>query len=176
LKSARQHLGIGSLVSQHLLQLFDLPSGLVVDDNGLAAADRLVKFHHSVGNRSRDTLIFPRTTDQVVVFVVEGREYVVAIFVGFNAAPVGCNVSPTELMWYRQRTDTTAIEASIDFMAALLFLVAPDVTRSTIQLVASIRVNTDALHNLRLLPCRFRPRGQKEMRERAPKSMSAMGH
>src|SRR5262249_49601578 len=29
-----------------------------------------------------------RTTHQVVVFVVEGREYVVAIFVGFNAATV----------------------------------------------------------------------------------------
>ena len=54
----------------------------------VAAADRLVKFHESVGNRSRDTFIFPRTTHQVVVFVVEGREYIVAIFVGFNAAPV----------------------------------------------------------------------------------------
>jgi hypothetical protein len=60
----------------------------VVDDIGRAAADRLVKFHESVGNRSRDTFIFPRTTHQVVVFVVEGREYVVTIFVGFNAAPV----------------------------------------------------------------------------------------
>ena len=78
----------GSLVSQQLLQLFDLPGGLVVDDIGRAAADRVVKFHHSVGNRSRDTFIFPRTTHQVVVFVVEGREYVVTIFVGFNAAPV----------------------------------------------------------------------------------------
>ena len=66
--------------SRQLLQLFDLPGGLVVDDIGRAAADRLVKFHHSVGNRSRDTLIFPRTTHQVVVFVVEGREYVVTIF------------------------------------------------------------------------------------------------
>ena len=74
--------------SQQLLQLFDLPGGLVVDDIGRAAADRVVKFHHSVGNRSRDTFIFPRTTHQVVVFVVEGREYVVTIFVGFNATPV----------------------------------------------------------------------------------------
>jgi len=48
--------------SQQLLQLFDLPGGLVVDDKGRAAADRLVKFHESVGNRSRDTFIFPRTT------------------------------------------------------------------------------------------------------------------
>ena len=47
LKSARQHLGTGSLVSQHLLQLFDLPSGLVVDDKGLAA-DRVAKLHLSV--------------------------------------------------------------------------------------------------------------------------------
>ena len=31
----------GSL--QQLLQLFDLPSGLVVDDKGRAAADRVVK-------------------------------------------------------------------------------------------------------------------------------------
>jgi hypothetical protein len=44
------------------LQLFDLPGGLVVDDHGRAAADRLVKFHHSVGNRSRDAFIFPRAT------------------------------------------------------------------------------------------------------------------
>ena len=87
LKSARQHLGI-ALVSQHLLQLFDLPLGLVVDDNGLAAADRLVKYHHSVRNCSRYTLIFSCTTHQIVVFVIEGREYVVAIFVGFNAAAV----------------------------------------------------------------------------------------
>jgi len=58
----------------------------VVDDHGRAAADRLVKFHHSVGNRSRDAFVFPRATHHGVVFVVEGREYVVAIFVGFNAA------------------------------------------------------------------------------------------
>ena len=31
--------------SQQLLQLFDLPSGLVVDDNGRTAADRFVKLH-----------------------------------------------------------------------------------------------------------------------------------
>src|SRR4029079_4346509 len=87
LKSAPQRLGMARY-SQQPLQLFDLPGGLVVDDNGRAAADRLVKFHHSVGNRSRDTFIFPCTTHQVVVFVVEGREYVVTIFIGFNAAPV----------------------------------------------------------------------------------------
>jgi hypothetical protein len=69
------------------LQLFDLPLGLVVDDKGRATADRLVKSHQSVGNRSRDTLIFPRTARQVVVFVVDDREYVVTI-VGFNAATV----------------------------------------------------------------------------------------
>src|SRR6476469_6059217 len=74
--------------SQQLLQLFDLPAGLVVDDIGQAAPDRFVKLHHGVGNRSRDTFIFPRSTHQVVVFVVEGREYVVTIFVGFNAATV----------------------------------------------------------------------------------------
>lgn len=34
----------------------------MVDDIGLAAADRLVKFHHSVGNRSRYTFIFPHAT------------------------------------------------------------------------------------------------------------------
>ena len=73
------------------LQLLDLPGGLVVNHMGWAAADRLVKSHHSVGNRSRDTLIFPRTTHQVVVFVVDDCEYVVAIFVGFNAAPVEVN-------------------------------------------------------------------------------------
>jgi hypothetical protein len=71
-----------------LLQLFDFPLGLVVDNVGRTAADRLVKFHESERNRSRDTFIFPRTTHQVVVLVVEGREYVVTIFVGFNAATV----------------------------------------------------------------------------------------
>ena len=59
----------------------------MVDDIGRTAADRFVKVHISVGNRSRDTFIFPGTTHQVVVVVVEGREYVVTIFVGFNAAP-----------------------------------------------------------------------------------------
>ena len=54
--------------------LLDLPSGLVVDDIGWAAADRVVKFHHSVGYRSRDTFIFPRTTHQIMVFVIKGRE------------------------------------------------------------------------------------------------------
>jgi len=68
--------------------LFDLPSGLVVDDIGRVAADRVVKFHHSVGDRSSDTLIFPRTTHQIMIFVIEGREYVVTIFVSFNAATV----------------------------------------------------------------------------------------
>ena len=68
LKSARQHFGIGSLVSQQPLQLFDLPGGLVVDDKGRAPADRVVKFHDSVGNRSRDAFIFPRTTHQIMVF------------------------------------------------------------------------------------------------------------
>ena len=53
----------------------------------LPATDRVVKFHHSVGNRSRDAFIFPRTTDHVVVFVVEGREYVVTILVSLNATP-----------------------------------------------------------------------------------------
>src|SRR5262245_1166374 len=53
-----------------------------------APADRVVKFHIGVGNRSRYTFIFPRTTYQSSGFVVEGREYVVAIFVGVNAAPV----------------------------------------------------------------------------------------
>ena len=61
LKSARHRLGMARY-SQQLLQLFDLPGGLVVDDIDPAAADHLVKFHHSVGNRSRDTFIFPRTT------------------------------------------------------------------------------------------------------------------
>src|SRR5687768_6038867 len=75
-KSARQRLGTARY-SRQLLQLFDPPGGLVVDDIGRAAADRLVKFHHRVGNRSRNTFIFPSTTHQVVVFVVEGREYVV---------------------------------------------------------------------------------------------------
>ena len=69
----------------------------MVDDIGRAAADRFVKFHHSVGNRSRDTFIFPRSTHQVVVFVVEGREYVVTIFVGFNAATVEVNCLSHEL-------------------------------------------------------------------------------
>jgi hypothetical protein len=54
-------LALAKLVSQHLLQLFDFPSGLVVHDKRLAAADRLVKYHHSVGNCSRYTFIFPRT-------------------------------------------------------------------------------------------------------------------
>ena len=87
LKSARQRLGMARY-SQQLLRLFDLPGGLVVDDKSRTAADRFVKFHDSVGNRSRYTFIFPRTTHHVVVFVVKGREYVVAIFVGFNAATV----------------------------------------------------------------------------------------
>ena len=60
----------------------------MVDDIGRAAADRVVKLHPSVGNRSRDALIFPRTTHQIVVFVIKGGEYVVTIFVGFNAAAV----------------------------------------------------------------------------------------
>ena len=58
LKSARQRLGMAR-DSQQPLQLFDLPGGLVVDDIGQAAPDRFVKLHHSVGNRSRDTFIFP---------------------------------------------------------------------------------------------------------------------
>ena len=87
LKSPRQRFGTARY-SQQLLQLFDLPGGLVVDDIGRAAPDRFVKFHHSVGNRSRDTFIFPRSTHQVVVFVVEGREYVVAIFVGSTQLPL----------------------------------------------------------------------------------------
>jgi hypothetical protein len=74
--------------SQQLLRLFDLPSGLVVGYKRRATADRVVKFHISVGNRSRYTFIFPRTAYQDSGFVVEGREYVVAIFVGVNAAPV----------------------------------------------------------------------------------------
>jgi hypothetical protein len=49
----------------------------VVDDIGRATADRLVKFNHSVGDCSRDTLVFPGATHQVVIFVIEGREYVV---------------------------------------------------------------------------------------------------
>ena len=61
LPNALERLGMARY-SQQLLQLFDLPGGLVVDDKGRAAADRLVKFHESVGNRSRDTFIFPRTT------------------------------------------------------------------------------------------------------------------
>ena len=87
LKSAGQHLGIGSLVSKQSA-LFDLPLSLVVDDKGRPAADRVVKLHDSVDSRSRYTFIFPRTTHEIVIFVVEGHEYVVAIFVGFNAAPV----------------------------------------------------------------------------------------
>ena len=78
-----------ALASQHLFQLFDLPSSLVVDNNGLAAADRVVKWCLSVANRSRDTFIFPSTTHQVGCFVIEGREYVVAIFIGVNATPIG---------------------------------------------------------------------------------------
>src|SRR5262249_34267828 len=72
-----------------LLQLFDLPSGLVIYDNGLPTADRVVKRHLTVANRSRDTFIFPRTTHQVGRIVIEGREYVVSIFVSVNATPVG---------------------------------------------------------------------------------------
>ena len=68
--------------SQNQLQLFDFPGSLVVDDKGLAGADRVVKLPHSVGNRSRYAFIFPRTADQGSGFVVEAREYVVAIFVG----------------------------------------------------------------------------------------------
>ena len=93
------------LKQQPLVRLLDLPGGLVVDDIGWAAADRVVKFHHSVGNRSRDTFIFPRTTHQVVVFVVEGREYVVTIFVGFNAAPVEVKCLSQQALVPRQRTD-----------------------------------------------------------------------
>jgi len=75
--------------SQHPFQLFYLPSGLVVDDNGLPAAGRVVKLRLSVANRSSNTFIFSRTTHQVGCLVVEGREYVVAIFVDVNATPVG---------------------------------------------------------------------------------------
>ena len=39
----------------------------MVDDPGRAAADRLVKSHHSVGNCSRYTFIFSHTTHQIVV-------------------------------------------------------------------------------------------------------------
>jgi hypothetical protein len=77
-----------------LLQLFDLPRGLVADDTGRVAAGRVVKLHHSVGDRSRDTLIFPCTTYQIMVFVIEGREYVVTIFVSFNAATVEVKCLP----------------------------------------------------------------------------------
>ena len=71
-----------------LLRLFDLPSGFVVGYKRRAATDRVVKVYISVGNRSRYTFIFPRTTDQGSGFVVEDREHVVAIYVGVNAAPV----------------------------------------------------------------------------------------
>ena len=57
----------------------------MVDDPGRSVADRGVKFRYSVENLSRDTFIFPRTTHQVMVVVVEGCEYVVTIFVGFDA-------------------------------------------------------------------------------------------
>src|SRR5262245_22762140 len=87
LKSACQRLGM-ACYRQQLLQLFDLPGGLVVDDPGRSVADRVVKFRYSVGNLSRDTFIFPRTTHQVMVVVVEGCEYVVTIFVGFDARSV----------------------------------------------------------------------------------------
>ena len=60
----------------------------MVGYKGRAPADRVVKVYISVGNRSRYTFIFPRTTHQRSGFVVEDREYVVAIFVGVNAAPV----------------------------------------------------------------------------------------
>jgi hypothetical protein len=84
------------LASQHLLQLFDLPSGLVVDDNRLATADRVMKWRFSVANRSRDTFIFPGTTHQVGCFVVEGCEYVVAILVAVNATPFADQIDDGE--------------------------------------------------------------------------------
>ena len=62
---------LASLANSYQL-LFDLPG--VVDDIGRVAADRVVKLHQSVGDRSRDTLIFPRTTHQIMVFVIKGRE------------------------------------------------------------------------------------------------------
>src|SRR5262245_2735582 len=68
--------------------LFYLPSGLVVGYLRVATADQVVNVHISVGNRTRYTFIFSRTTYQGSGLVVEGREYVVAIFVGVNAAPV----------------------------------------------------------------------------------------
>ena len=67
----------------------------MVDDIRPAASDRLVEFHESERNRSRDTFIFPRTTHQIVVFVVEGREYVVTIFVGFKATPIEVSLPPS---------------------------------------------------------------------------------
>jgi hypothetical protein len=59
LKSARDALA-WLTTSQQLLQLFDLPGGLVVDNKGLAVADRVVKFPHSVGNRSGCPLLAMR--------------------------------------------------------------------------------------------------------------------
>ena len=41
--------------SKKRVLLFDLPLGLVVDDKGRAAADRVVKLHDSVGSLSRYT-------------------------------------------------------------------------------------------------------------------------
>ena len=118
--------------SQQLLKLFDLPGGLVVDDIGRAAAHRLVKFHVSVGNRSRDTFIFPRTTHQVVVFVVEGREYVVTIFVGFNTATV--ERQRTDMSWNGPSPDIAGdsslvndgprANSAIDFCHGVTYIVA----------------------------------------------------
>jgi len=56
----------------------------VDDDKRRAAADCLVKCHYSV----EKCCVFPGAAQQIVGFVVEGREYVIAIHVGFNAAPV----------------------------------------------------------------------------------------
>ena len=86
----------------------------MVDDKGRTAADRFVKFHHSVGNRSRYTFIFPRTTHQVVVLVVEGREYVVTIFVGFNAATVVV-IYLSHLTLVVQAADRHVIERAFSF-------------------------------------------------------------
>src|SRR6476646_7677834 len=57
-----------------LLRLFALPSGFVVGYKRRASTDRVVKVYISVGNRSRYTFIFPRTTDQGSGFVVQDRE------------------------------------------------------------------------------------------------------
>src|SRR5262245_60940807 len=62
--------------------------------------------------------------------------------------------------WSHVKREYDSHRSEHQFHGGSPFFGRAHVAGSTIQLVASIRVNTDTLHNLRLLPCGFRQRSE----------------